>query len=392
MQSYVTGTDGRFWFDNLPAGKFALSATRRSAPTEFFRDYEGYSTAIATGPGLKSTEIVFPLTMPASISGTVTAEENEPVRRAQVWLFRRGVAQGKFQTRSESVQGTDAAGHFHFDRLKPGVYLVAVQARPWYAQNGLNQEQESAYPDLDVAYPTTYFGGSTDPNSASPLNLVEGDSVSIEINLRAEHAIHVQVNDPRTEKHDMPMLSTLGPDGFSMPVSAGVYNTENRLVITGIPAGRYVIAVRSKIANGGAGARKTLDLTADSSIDLSDLADDPVEHPNTPGGQDRVKGGSAIEGVAMRDGQPYAGAMVLAVPADRSNVNLLRRDQSDSDGTFSLPNAAPGRYTIVAIDNGRDLAYAEAGVLDPYLNNGRALDVPVAGGPKIQVEVLSRRR
>lgn len=390
--SYVTGDDGRFRFDNLPAGKFALSAERRSALPEFFQEHEGYSTAIATGAGLKSTDLVFPLTVPASISGTITAEEGEPVPGAQIWLFRRGVAEGKFQTRQEGVQRSDGSGHFQFDRLKAGVYLVAAQAQAWYAQNGLDQSQRPVSPDLDVAYPTTYFGGATDASSAYAITLGEGESLPIEISLRAERAIHVRVSGPSFADHQPPMLFVLGPDDCLLPANGSFTSSEAWQGVTGIAAGRYVVALPSKRDASGMGGRKTVDLVGDSTLEVSDLQDVPLVAMPAQDGQEAVRGGSRIEGVAIKDGQPFAGAMVLAVAADGNKPALLRRDQSDSDGTFSLLNVAPGRYTVVAIDDGRDLAYAEPGVLDPYMKSGRAVEVPLPGNGRVEVEVASRRR
>jgi hypothetical protein len=333
---------------------------------------------------------VFPLTMPASISGTVTAEEGEPVRGAQVWIFRRGVAQGRFQTRQEGVQRSDVSGHFQFDRLKPGVYIVAAQAQPWYAQNALDQSQKPVNPELDVAYPTTYYGGTTDPNSAYAITLGEGEALSIEINLRAEHAMHLRVTG--ASNIGPPVLFALGPDGYQMPTTANFVTDGTRQEFTGIAPGQYVIAGRSPRGKDGFGTRKAVDLTADSAVDLTELPDQSPEIEAAPGAQEPVKGGSKIEGVAMKDGQPFVGAMVLLVPKDASRSSLLRRDQSDSDGTFSLTDIAPGQYTLIAIDDGRDLAYAEDGVLDAYLKGGRSLEVPAAGNAKIQVEVVSRRR
>jgi protocatechuate 3,4-dioxygenase beta subunit len=58
----------------------------------------------------------------------------------------------------------------------------------------------------------------------------------------------------------------------------------------------------------------------------------------------------AIEGFVRKDGKQVAGAMVVLVPAaSEANIELFRRDQSDLDGSFVLPNVMPGKYTAVAI-------------------------------------------
>ncbi|HEX4748169.1 MAG TPA: carboxypeptidase-like regulatory domain-containing protein [Bryobacteraceae bacterium] len=103
------------------------------------------------------------------------------------------------------------------------------------------------------------------------------------------------------------------------------------------------------------------------------------------------EGVGQIEGVAMRDGQPAAAAMVLAMPQDWSHGNYIPRDQPDSDGTFTLSSVPPGRYKVVAIEDGRGLAYANPDVIQPYLE--KAALVTVTGtkrNVKLQVEVLPR--
>jgi len=93
-----------------------------------------------------------------------------------------------------------------------------------------------------------------------------------------------------------------------------------------------------------------------------------------------------INGIVLRDDKPFAGAMVVLVPRDPdSNWVLFRRDQSDSDGTFTLPEVIPGSYTVIAIENGWDLDWASPAVLLPYLKNGTPIGL--AGEGKLSVKV-----
>jgi hypothetical protein len=93
-----------------------------------------------------------------------------------------------------------------------------------------------------------------------------------------------------------------------------------------------------------------------------------------------------VNGTVRRDDKPFAGAMVVLVPQDiEHNSTLVRRDQSDSDGTFFLYNVLPGRYTVVAIENGWDLQWLAPGVLQPYLRNGMPVDV--SPGAKYNITV-----
>ena len=100
------------------------------------------------------------------------------------------------------------------------------------------------------------------------------------------------------------------------------------------------------------------------------------------------KGQAQINGVALRDGQPLAGVMIVAVPADPvHNQVLFRRDQSDSDGTYTLPNVVPGVYTLLAIENGWDLQWLKPEVLKPYLALGEAVQVKQNGKYEVKLKV-----
>ena len=84
----------------------------------------------------------------------------------------------------------------------------------------------------------------------------------------------------------------------------------------------------------------------------------------------------SVDGLAVLEGKPVAGAMIVLVPVDAiANSDLFRRDQSDQDGTFALLDVPAGRYILVAIQNGWHLEWSKPEVLAPFLANGIAVDV-----------------
>ena len=93
------------------------------------------------------------------------------------------------------------------------------------------------------------------------------------------------------------------------------------------------------------------------------------------------QGTTRLEGFARRDGKGVAGVMVVLVPAARTTSDLdaldglFRRDQSDSDGSFSLRDVVPGQYILVAIEDGWTLDWAEPQVIARYLPAGIAVTV-----------------
>jgi hypothetical protein len=87
-RSIETGNDGVFAFDGLAQGKYRLSASKRGYLSQAYEQHDNFSTAIAVGPGLQSEGLNFKVVPQAVITGVVTEEHGEPVRRAQVRLFK----------------------------------------------------------------------------------------------------------------------------------------------------------------------------------------------------------------------------------------------------------------------------------------------------------------
>ncbi len=162
----------------------------------------------------------------------------------------------------------------------------------------------------------------------------------------------------------------LGPDGSLRAfgtLAAGTYDV--RLANTN------EFYIQSVTVKGGEYSKGRLTVTAGAHIDLTITV---------------ARGLTQVNGIVLRDKKPVAGAMVLAFPQDFRHGNYIPRDQSDSDGTFTLNFVAPGPYTLVAIENGDDLEYANAAVIAPYLKAGRVIEAPLAKDARVEVEVQPR--
>jgi hypothetical protein len=83
-----------------------------------------------------------------------------------------------------------------------------------------------------------------------------------------------------------------------------------------------------------------------------------------------------VTGLAVKDGKGFPGAMVVLVPRNPAALSaLVRRDQSDTDGTFNLRDVAPGQYTVIAIEDGWSLDWANPEVLGRYMKKGVAASI-----------------
>ena len=87
---------------------------------------------------------------------------------------------------------------------------------------------------------------------------------------------------------------------------------------------------RKLAATGAKVAGRTIDIANNANVRISGIA---------------THGAGQVTGTAMREGERFSGAMIVLVPQDPgNNLPLFRRDQSDSDGTFTLANMVPGQY------------------------------------------------
>ena len=105
------------------------------------------------------------------------------------------------------------------------------------------------------------------------------------------------------------------------------------------------------------------------------------------------RGVGQVKGVVNAEGKPEAGAMVLLVPASGENLERdARMDQSDSDGTFTLGGIAPGKYVLMAIEDGWDLDWQDKEVLGPYREKGQVVEIGVDEVKKVVTEALARSK
>ncbi|HEX4772422.1 MAG TPA: carboxypeptidase-like regulatory domain-containing protein [Bryobacteraceae bacterium] len=465
----ITGENGDFRFSGLPAGKYSLQVNYRGW-TQAFQQLEQYSTAIAVGPKLDSEHILFPVNSPASIAGYVLDDGGDPVRGALVYLFTRSLRDGFYRTELESTTGTGPDGDFHFAHLAPGSYYVAVSGHPWYAQNVTPQpEQVEApppSPELDVAYPLTYYAGSLNPAGATPVQLDAGARAEIQILLHVVPALQIAFDGIEKDQNRQisGLLAQIGPGGtlISIPTIA------TNVGMGGVAPGDYVISLNRSGQDPEAIGSQPVSLTGNATLNVSEgivtsvsgkvildgeapqnlaillenvangnqqfsavARDKSFKIPEvTPGrynlrlantpelymqaitargaayskGVLDIRSGARVElminlarglskvnGIAIRDNKPVTGAMILLLPQTFDHGIYIPRDQSDSDGTFTLNWAAPGRYTLVAIEDGNGLEYGNPAVIAPYLQAGRPVDLPAPSGANLKVEVQARR-
>ena len=91
-----------------------------------------------------------------------------------------------------------------------------------------------------------------------------------------------------------------------------------------------------------------------------------------------AEGRSTLTGIAMMQGKPSVGAMVLLIPAtlgEPDSLDIIRRDQTNTDGSFDLVNVLPGKYILLAIDHGWQVNWKASGTLRGQMMHGVSVDL-----------------
>ena len=468
VASLLTGEDGRFAFRRLGPGKYSLQGSRRGYLTSGYQQHEQFWSALVTGEKLETQNLVLRLMPAAVLSGKVLDETGEPVRGAEVKLYMEQRANGMTRVMPAGNTPTNDLGVFEFFSLSPGKYFAAVSAKPWYAVHPPSAPPGSTVSapvlvdkPLDVAYPSTYYGGTTSSDDASPILIKGGDREEIEISLAPVESLHLLFHVPEEgqqqgfqapvlEKRVFDSLDYVPIQGVN-PVSPGV------MELTGVPAGKYTVRIpaaqgqaakftEADIRNDGqeletnkaelaASMKLTVELPndepapsqlalalqderdqiaafnlvgADGRVAFDDLAagsykiiaartaekayavgrileeNGQAVGPNvnvTEGAELQLRvtlilGVASVQGIVKRGDKPASGIMVVLIPASPElQQDLFRRDQTDSDGSFSLPDIIPGTYTVAAIEDAWDFDWSQPSALARYAQNGQPVTI-----------------
>jgi hypothetical protein len=139
---------------------------------------------------------------------------------------------------------------------------------------------------------------------------------------------------------------------------------------------RSATAVKHMTASGAKVSGRSLEITGGQDIKLNIVLSE---------------GTGQVTGFALKDSKGVDGAMIVLVPeVPDHNLVLFRRDQSDSDGSFTLPAVHPGKYTVLAIEDGWELEWLNPGVIQKYLPGGETVQVTPNARLEVKVNVQAR--
>jgi len=208
-ESMLTTDDGNFEF-HVPAGKYALRGAKRGYISSDYNQHEQFSTAIVTGAGVDTENLVLQLAPTAILYGRVLDENGDPIRQAMVTLWKEDHGSGVSRIQRFQNEVSDDQGAYEFTPLDSGTYFLSVSARPWYAVHPPSLPQAGAPAamivdrSLDVVYPVTYYAGATESQDATPIPIRGGDRQELELRLLPVPALHVFFHTGQSEGNGFP--------------------------------------------------------------------------------------------------------------------------------------------------------------------------------------------
>jgi protocatechuate 3,4-dioxygenase beta subunit len=316
LPAVLSGPDGRFELRDLVSGR-KVNVTARK---------KGYAEATLSGLSVPAERLLKVTLQPTfSIQGTVSDEEGQPVAGASVGLattapawLERGRVLG---TRYESYAVTDDEGRFELSVTTTGKLRIDAQAQGLKA-NGVDVEIREPR-DLDgveiVLHPgAVLFGRVLGPDGSG----IDGARVALGHSER---------------------LSFLHRSTEATSTAEGEYRLE------GLDEGKKQIDVQR---SGFTSLEKVVEVEAgENRVDL------------------RLERALSIEGrVLDPQGQPVASARVAAATENQEQGGATRKD-----GTFVIPDLAPGTYKVAA-DHSR-------------FGPSEAVEVTLGGAPQRGVEL-----
>ena len=332
--SAVSDSDGRFTFDNLPAGRYWVTASRNgylNGGPRFGGGMRGGMVSLSSGQ--HSEGVVLRLTPSAVIAGRITTEGDEPVPNVFVQAMKYTYQGDKRQLADMGTSTTNDRGEYRIWGLAPGKYYV----RATHPRGG------SVRPGSQVYVPV-FYPGVSDPSRTQSIEVHPGDELTgIDVSFVSLRSVRMSgrvLNSGSVPAKDT-QVTLVGGSG-SMVFAAGQASTDAKgaFEMRGIPPGSYVLMAEQF---GNADPEKVLRGRVSVEVGEAGLNDaDVVIGPGaTISGHVRLEGKATLDFAKLTaevDAQDDLSS--LGFGPNVNNVALR------PDGTFTFRDVPEGTYRI----------------------------------------------
>src|SRR5215467_1862330 len=368
-QSVITSDDGKFEFTCVPAGKYSLTGAQRGFISAGYEQHDQFATAIVTGAGLETENLVLKLSPQALISGRVLDEAGEPVRNASLNLYRDNHLEGVHEIQSFRGATTDDLGNYEIGELIPGTYYLSVNTQPWYAvhASGPARSQSKVDPSLDVSYPMTYYGDVTDPESATPITVHGGEHLQLDLHLNPVPSLHLVIHVPESKPDQIPYPQLEQPS-FEGSIPLGALQTQldsqGNWDISGVPAGKYDIRIMGPTLKARLNGVEVNG--ANTEVDASS--------------------GEAVATLKVSVSTEAPTTEQLNVLLNSKKVSFPAVRTLDSKGVAEFDDLSPGNYAVQVVGAGRRYEVMKIAAEGATIS-GHAITLPAGASASLSLSV-----
>lgn len=243
----LTGSDGQFSFDHVPAGLYMVCVQKPGYLTMGIPQGSGHRFRWFGGQELHrrsmrvsgdTDNLHFALTPAGSISGQITLSGSDPSDGIAVSIYHRQFQEGRPLWVIAGRAVTRSDGTFRLGDLEPGSYMVSTQATLDRTGGLVNNSNRPVW-----GYPPVYYPGVTDPNSAGILTLAAGQQAQADFSLKRQQFFPVTIvvrGGQQGRPGEFNVLDAGGrPTGFPAR-----YSLLEQVVHADVPDGSWILNAR----------------------------------------------------------------------------------------------------------------------------------------------------
>jgi hypothetical protein len=240
----ISGADGTFAFDRLPAGSYSLAASRSGYAPQSHMEARPPSIVLADGQSVKGIDVAL---LPAGvIAGRILDEDQKPFAGAIVDALVPRTLDGQATLVAVATTESDDRGEFRLSGLAAGQYYVSA-FDPAFANVG----DESG----PLRYAATYYPGVASVEQAARVAVTPGaePAAGISITLKLVRPAHVsgRITPPdRRQLVSAAMIMTHAGGASAIPAEDATILPDGTFTFRNISPGRYEIRARGEVAPG----------------------------------------------------------------------------------------------------------------------------------------------
>jgi hypothetical protein len=330
----VTDAEGRFVFENVPAGNYSLEAEHQGLMESKYGEDAGAPVELRILAGQNLSDLTIKLMPPAVISGRVRDEDGDLWPHAHINIFRSVWAGGKRELQGFDNAEVNDAGEFRAGHLPAGRYYLSAEPDAFWE----NRNRVASASLLQ----TTWYPSLLDSSSATPLVVRSGQELTgAEIRMRRSSVYRIlgKVSGlqgvpvlPGPSQWMTPHIAVTSTPGVGGNSKRGVLKSDGSFEVEDVAPGTWQIRIEQ-------GMFTSLMALGSATVQVDDH--------DVEGVSLTVQAPHLLKGVVRIDGadEPLPAGLSLWLESP-DGLFWDRNTTPRQDGSFDFENIPSGRYRV----------------------------------------------